>query len=407
MTRKRTLLLLGGSRYALPVIRAAHGLGARVITCDYLPDNYAHRFSDGYVNASIADEEAVLAAARSVRADGIMSFAADPGVVSAAYAAERLGLPYQGSYEAVSVLQDKGRFRDFLRSNGFSCPWSFSAGSVSEVMRRADELRYPVIVKPVDRAGSKGVSRVDGSPDLAEAVARALALSLSGRCIVEQYLGKRGCSSDSDCFCENGLMTCVSFSSQLFDDKAPNPFVPSGFVMPSRLPASSRAALASELQRLCDLLHLRSGVFNVETRVGEDGTPYLMEVSPRGGGNRLSELLRRSSGVDLVRAAVQAALGMPVEGVSMPRYQGIWYEHVLHARRGGIFCGLRYAPGFREARVAGEQVWVRRGERVHSLTGANRSFGTVTLRFDTTDELDGFLAEPDRYLTVEVCEVTP
>ncbi|WP_368134111.1 hypothetical protein, partial [Collinsella bouchesdurhonensis] len=118
----KTLLLLGGARYAIPVIDAAHGLGARVVTCDYLPDNYAHRFSDGYVNASIVDEGAVLAAAESVHADGIMSFAADPGVVSAAYAAERLGLPFQGSYEAVSLLQDKERYRSFLRDNGFNCP---------------------------------------------------------------------------------------------------------------------------------------------------------------------------------------------------------------------------------------------------------------------------------------------
>ena len=117
----KTLLLLGGARYALPVIESAHELGARVVTCDYLPDNYAHRFSDGYINASIIDKDAVLAAAREIGADGIMSFAADPGVTSAAYAAEKLGLPFQGSFESVSILQDKNRFRSFLRENGFNC----------------------------------------------------------------------------------------------------------------------------------------------------------------------------------------------------------------------------------------------------------------------------------------------
>ena len=60
----KTLLLLGGARYALPVIDAAHELGAKVVTCDYLPHNYAHTFSDQYINASIVDNEAVLAAAQ-------------------------------------------------------------------------------------------------------------------------------------------------------------------------------------------------------------------------------------------------------------------------------------------------------------------------------------------------------
>ncbi|MFR3450947.1 MAG: hypothetical protein ACLTSX_04230 [Collinsella sp.] len=101
----KTLLLLGGARYALPVIKAAHDLGARVVTCDYLPDNYAHAFADEYVNASIVDREAILRVAKDVHADGVMSFAADPGVVSAAYAAEKLNLPFQGSYEAVATLQ--------------------------------------------------------------------------------------------------------------------------------------------------------------------------------------------------------------------------------------------------------------------------------------------------------------
>ena len=81
----KTLLLLGGARYALPVIKAAHDLGARVVTCDYLPDNYAHAFADEYVNASIVDREAILRVAKDVHADGVMSFAADPGVVSVSY----------------------------------------------------------------------------------------------------------------------------------------------------------------------------------------------------------------------------------------------------------------------------------------------------------------------------------
>ena len=104
----KTLLLLGGARYALPVIKAAHELGAKVVTCDYLPHNYAHAFSDDYINASIIDNEAVLAAAKQCKADGIMSFAADPGVVSASYAAEKLGLPFQGSYEAVDRVENVG-----------------------------------------------------------------------------------------------------------------------------------------------------------------------------------------------------------------------------------------------------------------------------------------------------------
>ena len=95
-TRQKKLMLLGGLRYLLPVIDAAHRLGHRVITVDYIPDNIAHKYSDECHNVSILDKEAVLRLARELAIDGIMSFAVDPGVVTAAYVAEKMGLPFQG-----------------------------------------------------------------------------------------------------------------------------------------------------------------------------------------------------------------------------------------------------------------------------------------------------------------------
>ena len=88
MNRKK-LMLLGGIRYLLPAIEAAHKHGYHVITVDYLPDNIAHRYSDEYHNVSIIDKEAVLQLAQKLQIDGILSFAVDPGVVTAAYVAEK------------------------------------------------------------------------------------------------------------------------------------------------------------------------------------------------------------------------------------------------------------------------------------------------------------------------------
>ena len=113
-------MLLGGSRYALPIIKTAHDLGVCVITCDYLPNNIAHKYSDQYCNISVIDKEAVLRTAKELKIDGIMSFACDPGVVTAAYVAEKMGLPSCGSYEAVSILQNKAIFRQFLNMQ-FAC----------------------------------------------------------------------------------------------------------------------------------------------------------------------------------------------------------------------------------------------------------------------------------------------
>ena len=111
--KQKKVLMLGGLRYLIPVIQAAHELGYYVITCDYLPHNIAHKYADEYHNISITDKNAVLKLARELKVDGVMSFAVDPGVLTAAYVCEELGLP--GSpHASIQILQNKDLFRSFL-----------------------------------------------------------------------------------------------------------------------------------------------------------------------------------------------------------------------------------------------------------------------------------------------------
>ena len=234
MFGQKKLLLLGGLRYLLPVIEVAHKLGHYVITCDYLPDNIAHKYSDEYRNVSIIDKEAVLRVAKELQIDGIMSFAVDPGVVTAAYVQEQMGLP-GNPYESVLVLQNKDRFRQFLAEYGFNVPKATGYGSVEEAWSDKGSFEYPVIVKPTDSAGSKGVARVDRAKDLWEALENAMSHSISGRIIVEEFIEKEGCSSDSDCFSVDGELKFVSFSAQRFDADAPNPYTPSAYSWPSTM----------------------------------------------------------------------------------------------------------------------------------------------------------------------------
>ena len=185
---KKKLLLLGGTRYLLPVIEAAHKLGIYVITCDYLPDNIAHKYSDEYVNASIIDKECILQIAQERNIDGIMSFATDPGVTTAAFVAEKLGLPSCGSYESVCVLQDKGKFRRFLEENDFLVPHAKSYDDIEKVWSDIEYFNWPIIVKPVDSAGSKGVTRVDSIEKLKESILYALKYSKSEQFIIEDFI---------------------------------------------------------------------------------------------------------------------------------------------------------------------------------------------------------------------------
>ena len=399
--KQKKLMLLGGLRYLLPVIEAAHKLGIYVITCDYIPDNIAHKYSDEYHNVSIVDKEAVLELARKLQIDGIMSFAVDPGVVTAAYVQEQMGLP-GNPYESVCILQNKDRFRNFLTQHGFNVPKAKGFASVAEALAEAYWYPWPVIVKPTDSAGSKGVTKVDRLEDLEPALKVAFEHSLSGRVIVEEFIEKQGCSSDTDCFSIDGELKFVSFSAQRFDEKAPNPYTPSAYSWPSTFTKEQEEYLTSEIQRLLTLLGMRTSIYNVETRVGANGKPYIMEVSPRGGGNRLAEMIRFATGVDLITNAVRAAVGEEVIEVEQKPYDGHWAEVVLHSDKDGIFQELLIDASVFNAKVIETDLWVKPGDCVREFRGANDAIGTLVLNFASESELVSALKELTRWITVKV-----
>lgn len=401
MEQKR-LMLLGGLRYLLPVIEEAHKLGVYVITADYLPDNIAHKYSDEYCNVSIIDKEAVLAKARELKIDGILSHAVDPGVVTAAYVAEKMGLPFQCSYESACILQDKYRFRQFLRDNGFNCPNAKGYTNAEEALKDVDYFNWPVIVKPVDSAGSKGVSRVDDPEKLLDAITYALSESHNGHFIIEDFLEKQGFSAGSESFVVDGKLLYNGFYDQYFNKNAVNPYTPSAEVWPSIMEQKYQNEIKSELQRLFTLLGVTTGLFNVECRVCTNGKAYLMEVSPRAGGNRLAEMLNYAADVNINEAETKKAVGLQVVNMHEPNYKGHFAILVLHSEKEGIFQKIEIETTFREKHVIEEEIRISVGDKVGSFTGANAALGTLFLRFDSREELAEALETQSKWLSIIV-----
>jgi len=401
VNKMKKLLILGGSRYVIPAIEAAHKLGAYVITCDYLPDNIGHKYSDEYHNVSIIDKEAVLKLAKELKVDGVISFATDPGVVVAAYVAEQLGLPTP-PYESVKILQNKDLFRKFLSENQFNVPVAMGFSNKEDAYKSLSKFNFPIIVKPVDSAGSKGVTRVDDIKGLDKAIDFALSYSLSSKFIIEEFIEKLGHSSDTDCFSINNELVFASFCCQYFDEAAINPYTPSGYTWPSDMPSEKQKELRNELQRLIELLDLGTSIYNVETRVGKDGKAYVMEVSPRGGGNRLSEMLRYASGQDLIENNIRAALGMPMLEMTDPIYNGAWAEFVVHSDKNGTFNKLVLDDAVRDKYLIEEDIWVAKGDKVKAFTGANETLGTIVLKFDSHEEAMSMLQNNKEWIKVLV-----
>lgn len=400
----KKLMILGGSKYIIPVIKKAHDRGIFVITCDYLPDNYAHQFSDKYVNVSIVEKEKVLEIACQEDIDGIISFACDPGVITASYVAEKLGLPNVAPYESVCILQNKSLFREFLKKNNFNVPWFKSYHTIDCALKDLENVDLPLIIKPVDSAGSKGVSVVNKRDELEDALNLAFNNSRSKEIIVEEYLRFRGHPTDADTFVENGKIKFFGTDSQLFDSNSINPFTPAAYYWPSEISKDNLQYFKEELSRLFKLLKVENAILNIELREDYRGRPYIMEVSPRGGGNRLSEMNEYGTNQDIIGKYLEIAVNF--ENYKESNFKQIefddgWCIVILHSNKEGVFESLDIDPIIQQY-VIDKQVWVSKGQHVSLFTGANQTIGTIVFKFKDKAQMLNVLNHQTRFIKVNV-----
>lgn len=396
-------MILGGSKYIVPVIKKAHDLGIFVITCDYLPNNYAHKFADKYVNVSIIEKEKVLNVAREEKIDGIISFACDPGVATACYVAEKLNLPNVGPYESIKILQNKALFRAFLRDNNFNVPFFKNYSNMNEIKNDSANFPYPVIVKPTDSAGSKGVSKVTEPQYLIDAVENAFSNSIKKEIIIEQFIQFKGHPSDADSLISNGNFVYFGLSSQLFDKNATNPYTPAAYYWPSAISEENKKVLKNELQRLFKLLKLETCILNIEVREDINGVPFIMEVSPRGGGNRLTEMINFGANIDFITEYLKYSVG--IKPLSFEHIKQIdfanWCEIILHSQKSGKYKGVSIESAILPFLVE-EDIWIDKGAEIKEFTGANQTIGTLIFKFDDFKLMEDVLNNINDYIKVKV-----
>jgi len=310
--RKR-ILFLGGAVSQIPPIKYAKEQGHYVITCDYLPENPGHKYADEYYNISTTDKEAVLVLARELNINGIVAYASDPAAPTQAYVGNELKLP-SNPYESVLTLTRKDLFRDLLKKNNFHVPVSNSFYSFDKAKKWLNKLKMPVIVKPVDSSGSKGIRKTETIDEFQSAFEYALQFSREKKVIVEEFLLRDGYQIGGDGFVVDGKLVFWGFANAHFDSSC-NPLVPIGGSLPSVFSKSVLDAVCRETQRLLTLLNMKIGALNFEFQYDKNGNFMILEIAARNGGNRFPELITHATNVDMVKYTVDAALGFDCSNI--------------------------------------------------------------------------------------------
>ena len=396
------ILMLGGAMQQIPIIRQAKEMGLYVITCDYLPDNPGHAMADEYHNVSTTDPEGVLRLAREKKIDGIVAYASDPAAPTAAYVAEKLGLP-GNPYESVKCCTEKDLFRAFLQEHGFNCPRARGYRTYEEAAAEISRFTFPVMVKPVDSSGSKGVVKIFSPEELKAAVEEALSYSRGKRFIVEEFIVKKGYQVSGDGFSVDGKLVFTSYGNELYSGAGgTREYVALGEFWPSLLTKEQKKKVDDELQRLITALGMRTCAYNIEVILDEHDTPYVLELGPRNGGSYIPQLIQYATGVDLVRYTILGALGEDCSSLKMAETKGVWSNYMIMSHRAGRFRRIRFDGKFEKDNLLDVYCTCQPGDEVRPYRNTTDSMGTILFRADSVEEMIRMTSDMDAVYQVEV-----
>lgn len=392
----KKILLLGGSSQQIIAIETAKRHGYYTVLCDYLSDNPGQYYADKFYLVSTTDKETVLKVAMDEKIDGVLAYASDPAAPTAAYIAEKMGLP-TNPYESVATLCNKDRFREFLRNNGFNCPF---AKGYSEKNVDKSSFTLPVVVKPVDSSGSKGATVLHSWDGLNDALDYAFSFSRSHRVIVEEFIEKKHeYLIGGDIFIVNGKVVLWGLLNCHRDSNV-NPLVPVGKSYPLLLEKEDEITVRDTLQKMVDKLGLIFGSVNVELVVDKNNKVWPIDVGPRAGGNMIPDLLGIIFKVDVVEMAVLAAMG---ERVPYSKLEGSGYfaTHNLHTSENGIYKGISFSAEI-EKYIIRKCLYKKSGDQVEFFDNAAKALGIIFMKFDTQEEMSNMLRDINNQITIEL-----
>lgn len=306
---KRVFMIVGGNHYNHISIQKAKELGLAVLVVDGRSGLPSAKMADYFVKEDITNVAAVEKIARKYRIIGAMT-RNEKAVQTVCYINERLGLPKQGT-RLGDKITDKAVMREIFLRNGVRSVRFFTVEDEDDQQLVKKLLmkwlpRTPFIVKPTDRAGANGVTKVEQIEKFDEAVEVARNAGRNGKIIVEEFV--EGQEVGAQCLCVRGKMVLCLLSKKFVSPDLKTV----GHAYPVDLPLSQIKEIKRECRKALKCLGVRNGPTTIDIRINRSGEPFIVDIGARAGGNRLPELIACHTGIDFVKESVRLAVGKKV-----------------------------------------------------------------------------------------------
>ena len=404
MTKK--LLLLGGGHAEIPLIKAAQALGWYVITTGNAREGLGHPYADKNVFADFSDKNAMLELAQAEGVSAVCSGCNDFALLSTVYVCEKLGLPGHDSYATSLEIHHKDKYRALATRLGIPTPRAITVAvadntgaaqdSAKQECASFDEavagLTFPIIVKPIDLTGGKGIHRAANIEEAREAYRDACSRTREDHIVIEEFV--QGSNHGFSAMLVKGK---VAFAFADNEQYYINKYMVSGANTPGSTPAAGLAKLRDYSERIARELHLVDGILHIQYIERADGTPVIIEICRRPPGDLYIKFVQYATGVDYPKFIVMAETGMDISAIPDVPTQGFWLRHCVMASTQagestatgntskGIVREVSFAPEI-QGNIVEKFLWYKPGEVItDKLT---YKAGIVFFKFECLAEME-------------------
>ena len=336
----KRILVPNGNYTDIRLIKAFKKMGFYVITSGNDKTLEGHKYADEYVPHDYSDKEGMLELAKSLNLDYVSACSNDFGVTTAAYIAEKLGLPGHDTYASARIIAEKDLYKQFAKENHLQIIPSEGFSDYDAAVEYARKAEYPIIVKPTDLGGGKGVTRLDSFDQAEAAIRKAFDMSKAKNIVIEPFIV--GTQHSITTFLVNRkVVTYTSFNEY---DAFRNPFLVGYTTSPADDMEHVAPVLVEQIEKMAELLHCVDGIFHVQYRM-HHGKPLIMECMRRCLGNYALEAASYLSGLEWEEWIARSYCGMDCSGIPHNTDAGRFTAHFyIQPPRNGIVKNVTVDP---------------------------------------------------------------
>ena len=314
----KKILILGGITHMLDVVKEAKNKGLYTIVCDYSPTSPAKLLADKAYDISTIDIDALETVARENEIDAVFAGFEDLNTWNALELCKRLNLPFYATRDQLFTTSNKANFKQKCREAGVPVVPEYKMASAEEAYAIPVEA-FPVIIKPVDNYGSKGITVCKNADELYEAYSKAVGFSKTQSAIVEHFV--KGYGVEMYYTIVNGAAYLSAMTDRYVVEQGSGvPPLPTATIFPSKhLDDFCKGGMDEKMKNLIRLMQIKNGLVLFQA-VLEDDHVYVYEMAYRLTGEQHYQIIKKETGLNLMQFMIDLSLGNDVSDYKVEKY---------------------------------------------------------------------------------------